>query len=414
MKHSAGSGGTVASTSLSLKPRPDDAVNVTLSANAVLAAAGLKEAIGSGANKHLGFLNFSTSDDAAAAAPALDGQTLAGVVVSVKHSGGGGHSAANRKRSPPRPAPRPAPRPPPRPAPRPAPRPQARPPPGSSSWSACGYIVLLLAVLLQFPEPFRWISSITSNYEYEYFNGIKLRLLLCLLLLLGVVLATSDYRTVKCYVFLDNSNIFIPFQKLKRVVNAQGLLDFARTKRWIRCGYCCWRPVRCCGYCGSSRTLGQPAVLMGSTPPASDAVWNKYKAAGWEVNTADRRGGGEQGVDDFLHGKIMACLSIEHRPSPCHKFLVRLSLARRPVIVLFSGDGNDNTKTSMDSSVSFPHVLRQTLQDGFDVDVCAVSTSFSKHLKKLRDDFGGTRVALVELDDKAHIDKVSFARKKSL
>jgi hypothetical protein len=94
------------------------------------------------------------------------------------------------------------------------------------------------------------------------------------------------------FVFVDNSNIFISAQTIGTAprdiairVSVPRLADFVRGGRHPR-----------------------EQVVAGSNPPASAIVWDRFRDENFSVQLEDRRGGGEQGVDDILHAHALRAL----------------------------------------------------------------------------------------------------------
>ena len=95
------------------------------------------------------------------------------------------------------------------------------------------------------------------------------------------------------FVFMDNSNIFINAQfvgdaprDLSIRVSVPALMDVVRHGRQPR-----------------------TQVVVGSRPPATAGVWEAFRKENVTVHLEDRRGGGEQAVDDVLHAQAMRALS---------------------------------------------------------------------------------------------------------
>lgn len=108
------------------------------------------------------------------------------------------------------------------------------------------------------------------------------------------------------HLFIDNSNVFIEGQRVAREtfhyddelvvrfrINFGGLLDFVKGERKLA-----------------------EAVLVGSRPPANDALWNRLKALGIEPRIFDRSfySGREKRVDAELTNAIRDAL--EDNPEP--------------------------------------------------------------------------------------------------
>ena len=108
------------------------------------------------------------------------------------------------------------------------------------------------------------------------------------------------------HLFIDNSNVFIEGQRVAREtflyddplvlrfrINYGGLLDFVRQERELK-----------------------ETVLVGSRPPANDALWNRLKKLGIEPRVFDRSfyTGKEKRVDAELTNAIRDAL--EDSPKP--------------------------------------------------------------------------------------------------
>eukprot|EP00808_Paulinella_micropora_P009322 g34559.t1 len=191
-----------------------------------------------------------------------------------------------------------------------------------------------------------------------------------------IALFTLAYLNIKnclpsrqlVYVFLDNSNIFIGAQDRdgsnpKRLDFDDLILYFQQRKGWF------WRVAQQLGL-SNVRAVGE-AHLHGSVPPGNDKLWERARKAGFKVRTLRRVEGKEQAVDDTLH-KAMGNCCLEHGPS-------FFSFGPRPVIILASGDGNDN-----EGHGGFPNQLELALKHGFDVEVYSWKRCLSPVFRKMQ------------------------------
>jgi hypothetical protein len=275
-------------------------------------------------------------------------------------------------------------------------------------------------------------------------NWVALMVATPLMLVCCVVAAAVGFlhlnrpAAVPCHVFLDNSNVFLSLRSLNptRRLNARAALPFMQREPppldlddhhhhnhhhhhssttpeqvaaavWHRLA-AWWHALTPTRFHFSRARSLRTAFLMGSTPPPSAAVWGHFSRAGWEVDTFERaRGFGEQGVDEMLHLRMANCVH-NNAPGWLWRCAARLGLLRRPVLVLASGDGNDNGGRGGGSG--FPTYLRRALDRGFDVNVFAVSTACSSEFARLQGEYPAGRVRVVFLDDAAHLDEVSFCK----
>ncbi|MBI4056425.1 MAG: NYN domain-containing protein [Elusimicrobia bacterium] len=171
----------------------------------------------------------------------------------------------------------------------------------------------------------------------------------------------------RCFVFIDNSNLFIEAKRIARTQYAYDSeqvfrlrIDFGKLLEIIK----------------EKRTLGA-AILVGSRPPENDTLWSTLKKLGLEPRIFDRsvHTGREKGVDSEAINAIRDTL--EENPTP-------------GTIALVAGDG-DYTST-----------LERCLKKGWRVEVYFWSNA-STALKRLP----GSK--FIEMD--RFLPKISFEAK---
>lgn len=151
---------------------------------------------------------------------------------------------------------------------------------------------------------------------------------------------------------VDNSNIYIGAQECASMVNPgdrkrhvrlklQNLVRILERERSKMRGFAC-----------------------GSSPPATEHVWEVYRRLGYTVDLEDRRGKDEQRVDEGLHLWI-------------YKALCELPPG---VLVLATGDG---MKGKSECDTSFPRCAVTALERGWSVEVYSWKHSLSSEWIKL-------------------------------
>lgn len=176
------------------------------------------------------------------------------------------------------------------------------------------------------------------------------------------------------YIFMDNSNIFIPAQDIsaKREDAAaprEIRMQFDRLYELARAG----RPVK-------------SALCVGSVPPEMDAVWVKLRASGVEVELFERgeESGREQGVDQCLQVHMLRALVDADKPG---------------VVVLLTGDGAGYL-----DGVGFHADLERMKRKGWGVEVVSWEASCNKRLKAWAESVG----VFVKLED--HYESITFRK----
>ena len=169
------------------------------------------------------------------------------------------------------------------------------------------------------------------------------------------------------FVFVDNSNIFF---------NAQYIDGNAQPDLAVRISI----PELCDVVRFGRRPKEQSVVGSSSGSGTHSPVWQaEYEKEGFSVHLEERRGGGEQMVDDALHAQAMAALDKDFGKG-------RLS----QTLVLLSGDGNVNY-----GRTSFPGVVKKAMSINADleargraplwkVEIIAWERGLSGMLKNLR------------------------------
>ncbi|KAL9957854.1 hypothetical protein ACROYT_G034804 [Oculina patagonica] len=153
-------------------------------------------------------------------------------------------------------------------------------------------------------------------------------------------------------VAIDNSNIYIGAQECASMVNSgdrkrhvrvklQNLVRVLERERTKTRGFAC-----------------------GSSPPATEHVWEVYRRLGYIVDLEDRRGKDEQRVDEGLHLWI-------------YKALCELPPG---VLVLATGDG---MRGKSECDTSFPRCAVTALERGWSVEVYSWKHSLSSEWIKL-------------------------------
>jgi len=183
----------------------------------------------------------------------------------------------------------------------------------------------------------------------------------------------------KIFVFVDNSNIFIGAQQTAEGpdhtirMNVENLVEVVE----------------------QGRATGA-RIVVGSTPPATNAIWQRWKGLGYQVRLGLRETKeGKQRevfVDDALHATMA-------------KFILDPAIkGKSNTFVLLSGDGNDN-----EGFCTFPTLLKGCIDKGILVEVWAWKNSFSKNYFKLQQQHPEF-VTLRYLDD--FRDKIAWSAKR--
>ncbi|XP_074627530.1 uncharacterized protein LOC141885625 [Acropora palmata] len=163
---------------------------------------------------------------------------------------------------------------------------------------------------------------------------------------------SSLFSSDRIIVAIDNSNIYIGAQECASLVNAgdrkrhvrvklQNLVKILEKERLKVRGFAC-----------------------GSSPPATEHVWDVYRRLGYIVDLEERRGRDEQRVDEGLHLWI-------------YKALCELSPG---VLVLATGDG---MKGKSECDTSFPRCAVTALERGWTVELYSWKHSLSSEWIKL-------------------------------
>ena len=154
------------------------------------------------------------------------------------------------------------------------------------------------------------------------------------------------------HIFWDNSNIFIParYAAARRDGTLQELLvriQFDNLYNLARAG----RPV-------------SSAICVGSVPPELDAVWQRLRAVGVEVELYERgeESGREQGVDQCLQVHMLRRLVDTDTPG---------------VAVLLTGDGAGYL-----DGVGFYADLERMEQHGWGIEVISWDNACNRKLKQ--------------------------------
>lgn len=156
------------------------------------------------------------------------------------------------------------------------------------------------------------------------------------------------------HVFVDNSNIYLGAQ-LTPGTEGQSNRDFSvRLKVSALAGAVV--NSRCC----------RNRVVFGSKPPANNAVWTKWRDAGFRVHAFDRvPNRGEVLVDDGLLSMINEAIA-QHS-------------GQSHTLVLLTGDGNDNH-----GRASFAKSVELALRHGWKVEVWAWKLSTNSKYRDMQ------------------------------
>ncbi|XP_031559540.1 uncharacterized protein LOC116295765 [Actinia tenebrosa] len=162
----------------------------------------------------------------------------------------------------------------------------------------------------------------------------------------------SQDVTKGAVIVVDNSNIYIGAQECASAYNA------GERKRHVRV-----KLQNLVKILEKNRSK-ERTFVCGSSPPATEHVWDIYRHLGYVVDLEDRRGKDEQRVDEGLHLFI-------------YKAICELSPR---VLVLASGDG---MKGKSENSTSFPGCAMMALEKGWLVEVHSWKHSLSAEWYKL-------------------------------
>ncbi|KAK3739184.1 hypothetical protein QZH41_017335, partial [Actinostola sp. cb2023] len=153
-------------------------------------------------------------------------------------------------------------------------------------------------------------------------------------------------------IVVDNSNIYIGAQECASANNASDRKRHVRVK------------LQNLVKILENNRLKERTFVCGSSPPATEHVWDVYRHLGYVVDLEERRGKDEQRVDEGLHLFI-------------YKAICELSPR---VLVLASGDG---MKGKSENSTSFPGCATMALDKGWSVEVYSWKHSLSAEWLKL-------------------------------
>eukprot|EP01051_Picozoa_sp_SAG22_P019493 SAG22_NODE_3618_length_1615_cov_1.233509_1_plen_396_part_01 len=195
--------------------------------------------------------------------------------------------------------------------------------------------------------------------------------------------STEEFRSARAarraregvHIFVDNSNLTLA--EIVREHPGKPRIDYPALLRLL-CG-----PKGCSASAAQCRTMylvgSEPAAAVAraatssrhqaAVPPSRRARWvEEAEAAGFECDILKRlpRGGGEQAVDDKMHGRMLQ-ESHDRQRNP---------LPQRMIIV--TGDGNLNA-----GGTNFVRCAELALQAGWSVDVWTWDKSRSKKWREL-------------------------------
>lgn len=160
------------------------------------------------------------------------------------------------------------------------------------------------------------------------------------------------------HIFWDNSNIFVPAQRLAGrrdgVLQQQNVrIQFDNLYDLARAG----RPVT-------------SAICVGSVPPELEAVWARLRAVGVEVELYERgaASGQEQGVDQCLQVHMLRRLADTHPPG---------------IAVLLTGDG-----AGYDDGVGFHADLERMHRGGWGIEVISWTAACRRTLREWAETVG--------------------------
>ena len=174
----------------------------------------------------------------------------------------------------------------------------------------------------------------------------------------GAFLSELEARSAKrVHLFVDNSNVFLGAQ-----------FDMATRQQDYGVRVSVNRLVE---HVVAGRTL-ENSVVFGSTPPRNNAIWGKWNGMDkFKVHLSERPAGkGEQFVDDALIAQMQGCILEAKGGSN--------------VLVLLSGDGNDNYGRQ-----NFKSVCLRALENGMDVEVWSWRASCSRVYSEMAQSYSG-------------------------
>lgn len=174
------------------------------------------------------------------------------------------------------------------------------------------------------------------------------------------------------HIFWDNSNIFIP---AKYVASRR---DGAMLEHAVRIQFDNMYKLASAG-----RNVVS-AVCVGSVPPELEAVWDKLKAAGVQVELYERGAGSgsEQGVDQCLQVHMLRALADAKEPG---------------VTVLLTGDG-----AGYEDGAGFHADLERMAKRGWGIEVLSWEAACNRRLKAWAQQVG----VYVPLDD--YYESITF------
>jgi uncharacterized LabA/DUF88 family protein len=150
----------------------------------------------------------------------------------------------------------------------------------------------------------------------------------------------------ECLVLVDNSNVFIEGQKFSAKKHG---LSFEQDYSWrIDFGALLQKVA-------NGHTIIK-ALLVGSTPPPNDSLWNAAKNVGFDVKTYERSPSGEKVVDTELLASGLKVIYKHPRPA---------------VLKLLSGDRD------------FIPLIRNACEEGWETELWGFSDSISNDLQQM-------------------------------
>ena len=151
----------------------------------------------------------------------------------------------------------------------------------------------------------------------------------------------------ECLILVDNSNVFIEGQKFSAKKRS---LPFSQDYGWRIDFGALLREV------ANGHTIIK-AILVGSTPPPNDSLWNAAKQTGFEVTTYERSPSGEEkAVDTELLASGLKVIYKHPRPA---------------VLKLLSGDRD------------FIPLIRNAYEEGWETELWGFSGSISNELQQM-------------------------------
>ena len=142
----------------------------------------------------------------------------------------------------------------------------------------------------------------------------------------------KDKKMDECLILVDNSNIFIEGQKFSAKRQNSSLkqdyawrIDFGALLSEVANGH---RIIK--------------AILVGSTPPPNDSLWNAAKHHGFEVITYERSPTGEKAVDTEVVASGLKVIYKHPRPA-----ILKLLSGDRDFIPLIRNAYEENWETEL-------------------------------------------------------------------